>query len=163
MLVRTVSGYSSVYIHALFSLQVETCTRTLKIPSGYDSKDTQDRLDWLNSKINFKYSSNLQNEPEDLKGIIKDVIKYFDTNIPTMFKKEKDRNIAYSIVDLFRHKDDIENFNKKSLYILIREMTDVDTAHITSVVNVLKKHYKKLLNLYHKTGTIIVDNSGSFF
>ena len=32
-----------------------------KIPSGYDSKDTQDRLDWLNSKINFKYSSNLQN------------------------------------------------------------------------------------------------------
>ena len=24
-----------------------------KIPSKYDSKDTQDRLDWLNSKINF--------------------------------------------------------------------------------------------------------------
>ena len=38
------------------------------------------------------------------------------------------------------------NFNKKSLYILIREMTDVETAHITSVVNVLKKHYKKLIN-----------------
>ena len=31
-----------------------------KIPSGYDSKDTQDRLDWLNSKINFEYSSNLR-------------------------------------------------------------------------------------------------------
>jgi len=46
---------------------------------------------------------------------------------------------------------------------LIREMTDVETAHITSVVNVLKKHYKKLLNLFNKNGTIIHDSSGSFF
>tara|TARA_Y100000361_G_scaffold148684_1_gene161882 strand:+ start:177 stop:866 length:690 start_codon:yes stop_codon:yes gene_type:complete len=88
---------------------------------------------------------------EDLKGIIKDVIKYFDTNIPTMFKKEKDRNIAYSIVDLFKHKDDIENFNKKSLYILIREMTDVETVHITKVVNIFKKHYKKIIKNYYHT------------
>ena len=90
---------------------------------------------------------------EDLKGIIKDVIKYFDTNIPTMFKKEKDRNIAYSIVDLFKHKDDIENFNKKSLYILIREMTNVETVHITKVVNVFKKHYKKIIRDYYHTDT----------
>ena len=60
-------------------------------------------------------------------------------------------------------REDIENFNKKALYILIREMTNVETAHITSVVNVLRKHYKKLLNKYHKQGTIIIDSSGSFF
>ena len=87
-------------------------------------------------------------------GIIKDVIRYFDTNIPTMFKKQKDRNIAYSIVDLFKHKDDIENFNKKSLYILIREMTNVETVHITKVVNVFKKHYKKILSDYYSSGQI---------
>jgi len=62
-----------------------------------------------------------------------------------------------------KQRDDIENFNKKAIYILIREMTDVETAHITSVVNVLKKHYKKLLNTYHKHGTIIYNFSGSFF
>ena len=62
-----------------------------------------------------------------------------------------------------KQREDIENFNKKALYILIREMTNVETAHITSVVNVLKKHYKKLINLYHKNGTIIVDTSGSKF
>jgi hypothetical protein len=59
--------------------------------------------------------------------------------------------------------DEIENFNKKALYILIREMTNVETAHITSVVNVFKKHYKKLLNTFNKDGTIIHDSSGSFF
>jgi len=62
-----------------------------------------------------------------------------------------------------KQRENIENFNKKALYILIREMTNVETAHITTVVNVLKKHYKKILNKYYKQGTIIVDTSGSFF
>ena len=62
-----------------------------------------------------------------------------------------------------KQREEIENFNKKAIYILIREMTDVETAHITSVVNVLKKHYKKLLNKYHQVGTIVLDSSGSKF
>ena len=80
-----------------------------------------------------------------------------------MFKKERDLKIGYAIVDLIKQRDEIENFNKKAIYILIREMTNVETAHITSVVNVLKKHYKKLMNKYHKTGTIMLDISGSKF
>ena len=58
--------------------------------------------------------------------------------------------------------DDIENFNKKSLYILIREMTDVNTSHITSVVNVLKKEYKYLVSQFERTG-IIDDKKNKFF
>ena len=59
--------------------------------------------------------------------------------------------------------DDIENFNKKSLYILIREMADVNTCHITSVVNVMKKYYKKILNEYYLNGSVISHKTGSFF
>ena len=44
--------------------------------------------------------------------------------------------IAYAIIELLKRRDDIENFNKKSLYILIREMTNVNTSHITSVEHV---------------------------
>ena len=84
-------------------------------------------------------------------------------NLPNIFKKQRDLNVAYSIIDLMKHIDEIENFNKKSLYILIREMTDVNTSHITSVVNVLKKHYKKIFNEYYKTGTIFTNKTGSFF
>ena len=80
-----------------------------------------------------------------------------------IFKKPRDLKIGYAIIDLMKQRDDIENFNKKALYILIREMTDVETAHITSVVNTLKKHYKKLLNTFNKKGTIIYNHSGSFF
>ena len=99
----------------------------------------------------------------DMKELTEEIVDYFETNLPTIFKKQRDLNIAYSIMDLIKHIDEIENFNKKALYILIREMTDVETSHITSVVNTLKKHYKKITNEYHTKGTINVTKSGSFF
>ena len=59
--------------------------------------------------------------------------------------------------------DDIITFFKKAIYILIREMTNVDTNHITKVVNVMKRKYKKLLNEYSKSGVIEYNPSGSKF
>ena len=90
----------------------------------------------------------------DMKELTEEIVDYFETNLPTIFKKQRDLNIAYSIMDLIKHIDEIENFNKKALYILIREMTDVETSHITSVVNTLKKHYKKIQNEFYSRGTI---------
>ena len=102
-------------------------------------------------------------DSEYINDLTEEVIRYFDKNIPTIFKKKRDIDIAYSIVEIIKRRDEIENFNKKALYILIREMANVDTSHITSVVNVLKKHYKKLNNQYCTTGTIFINKSGSFF
>ena len=82
------------------------------------------------------------------RELSKELIKYFDDKIPTMFKKKRDIDVAYSILELLKRQDEIENFNKKALYILIREMTNVKTNEITKVVNVLKKHYKKVLYEY---------------
>jgi hypothetical protein len=89
-----------------------------------------------------------------LEDLTEEVIIYFEANIPTLFKKRKDIDVAYSIIELFKHREEIENFNKKSLYILIREMTNVETSHITKVVNVFKKKYKTLLSEFEETGTI---------
>ncbi len=102
-------------------------------------------------------------DTSDLKQLTLEIVDYFETNLPTIFKKQRDLNVAYSILDLMKQIDEIENFNKKSIYILIREMTDVNTSHITSVVNVLKKHYKKLIEKYHKNGTIFEFKNSSFF
>ena len=99
----------------------------------------------------------------DMKQFTQEIVNYFEHNLPNIFKKQRDLNIAYSIVELMKKIEDIENFNKKSLYILIREMTDVNTSHITSVVNVLKKHYKKIFNEYYKTGNILIDKNKPFF
>ena len=56
----------------------------------------------------------------------------------------------------------IENFNKKHLYLLAREMTDCKTHYITKVVNVMKQHQKKMLNSFLE-GDVIDDNPNEFW
>ena len=59
------------------------------------------------------------------------------------------------------HRENIENFNKKALYFMIREMTNSNTQHITRVVNVMKKQFKKLYWEYSKYGGIDLNYTGS--
>lgn len=51
-----------------------------KIPSGYRLEDIEKRLNWLKKMSGFSYDPELQNNPEDLKGIIENNIGYM--NIP---------------------------------------------------------------------------------
>ena len=126
--------------------------------ANYKRLKSHKKIESLDLEKNKNFS-----DKTDMKQFTKEIIDYFEINLPTIFKKQRDLNVAYSIIDLMKHIDEIENFNKKSLYILIREMTDVNTSHITSVVNVLKKHYKKIFNEYYKSGTILSNKTGSFF
>ena len=110
--------------------------------------------------------TNISNKNKDKDSFFNDftddLIKYFEEHIPLMFKNKTDIDVAYAIIELFKKRDDIENFNKKSLYILIREMTNVNTSQITRVTNVFKKYYSKLLNKFDKYGTLS-DNKNKFF
>ena len=126
--------------------------------NNYKKLKTHDGMDVLD-----RHRGNDTSNESDMVTLTNEIIEYFDSNMNNIFKKDRDLKIGYAIIDLMKQRDDIENFNKKAIYILIREMTDVETAHITSVVNVLKRHYKKLLNTYHKQGSIIHNHSGSFF
>ena len=74
----------------------------------------------------------------------------------TMFKKPKDRKVCDAINILFKRRENLEIFNKKALYIYIREMTEVDTPVITKVTKKLKILYKKLYNEYIETGYVKV-------
>jgi len=99
--------------------------------------------------LNYKHDDKNYTDTDELA---EEVIRYFDKRIATIFKKRRDMDVAYAIIELFKRREEIENFNKKSLYILIREMTNVQTSNITSVVNVFKKHYKIILNDFHGSG-----------
>ena len=119
------------------------------------SHDKMDALDRQRKASGFNES--------DYITLTDEIVEYFDNNMNTIFKKDRDLKIGYAIIDLMKAREDIENFNKKAIYILIREMTDVETTHITSVVNVLKKHYKKLLDKYYNNGSILFNTTSSFF
>ena len=90
------------------------------------------------------------------------IIKYLDHNVSRLFRSKKDIKVAYAIIELMRRREEIENFNKKALYILIREMTNIETTYITKVINVFKKEYKKLLNEYDRHGYLSRDKHTHF-
>jgi len=83
-----------------------------------------------------------------------EIIDYFERNMSKFFKSKKDIDVAYAIIELLKRRDEIENFNKKALYVLIREMTNIETSYITKVVNRFKKEYRYLVNQYDTVGTL---------
>ena len=89
-------------------------------------------------------------------------VEYWTNNLTTVFKRKQDIDVANAVVYLFETRQNIENFNKKALYILIREMTGSNTQHITRVVNVMKKHHVNLQKNYLATGSVETRYTGSW-
>jgi hypothetical protein len=71
-------------------------------------------------------------------------VRYMDYNVFILFNKDRDRKIADSLTELFRTRDNLYSYNKKALYILIRERTGVQTQYITKVVGKMKLIYREL-------------------
>ena len=89
--------------------------------------------------------------------------EYWRNNLSTVFKRKKDLDVANAVVELIDMRENIDNFNKKALYLLIREMTGSNTQHITRVINVMKKHHDKLQRAYLSTGSVETKQTGSWF
>ena len=87
---------------------------------------------------------------------------YWKNNLTTVFKRKKDLDVANAVIELIDMKDRIDNFNKKALYILIREMTGSNTQHITRVINVMKKHHTLLKRNFEFSGSVDTKFTGSF-
>jgi hypothetical protein len=81
-------------------------------------------------------------------------VEYCTNNIYTLFPKEIDAKIADAVLELFRKRDHLVIFNKKALYIYIREIIDVKTSKITKIASVLSAIFKKSYIHYLETGII---------
>ena len=81
-------------------------------------------------------------------------IEHCTANIYKLFPKEIDAKIADSILELFRKRDNLEIFNKKALYIYIREMIDVKTPKITKIADRLYIIFKESYIFYLENGYI---------
>ena len=117
-------------------------------------KTHNDVLDLKHKDVkNTSYDDNTVRSQEE-KEFFNSVIEYWEENIDKVFKKERDIRIAYSIIELMSRVDSIEIFNKKALYILLREISGHSTQHITRVLNVMRGHYKNLHTKWDKEGDI---------
>ena len=79
-------------------------------------------------------------------------IEYVSENIFDLFPKKNDAQIADAILELFRKRESLEVFNKKALYIYIREMVDVKTPKITKIADKLHTIFKSQYIFYLENG-----------
>ena len=79
-------------------------------------------------------------------------ILWMDYHLPNIFPKKDEEKIADAILEIFKRRDNIEIFNKKALYIFIKEITDAPTPNITKVVKIMRNYYIKLFNEFENEG-----------
>ena len=131
--------------------------------NNYKKMKSHRELDVLDFKRNLSSEAQVSADKETYEEFTSMMLDYWENNLPNIFKRHKDILVADAVLELFRRSQNMENFNKKALYVLIREMTGSNTQHITRVVNVMKKYYKRLFKEFQFSGSIDTSNTGSIF
>ena len=91
---------------------------------------------------------------ETLQYFMDAYIEYCYDNLNYIFSNPVDIHVADSVLHIFETRQNIENFNKKALYIFIRERTGLETTNITRVIKVLKQIYEEKFREYERTDFI---------
>jgi len=104
--------------------------------------------------IDLINNHSIEKPKDEATEFIEFLIKYFDLYLFDHFPKDEDARTADAIIELFRKRENIELFNKKAIYIYIREMTDQSTPQITKVIKKMKKIQKGLMTQYIETGMV---------
>ena len=128
---------------------------------NYKMGKIHDGIDVLDYKRNV-IGEVSDTERSEVNSLFTDeLVRFWECNLTNIFRRDKDIRVADSVLHLFRIKQNLENFNKKALYILIREMTGSNTQHITRIINVMKKYNSRLYTEFEKEGVVDVSYTGS--
>jgi len=131
--------------------------------NNYKKMKTHDEVKVLDFKRNV-LSESIQEQADEFNvQFVDQMLEYWDNNITNIFRRQKDILVADAVLELFRRRKNIENFNKKALYIMIREMTGSNTQHITRVINQMKRYYFNMMEEFSAVGEIDTSNTGSIF
>lgn len=114
----------------------------LKNKKNYKKLLEHKRIDY---DLSIELPAKEKDEGQDtLELFFEKYLEYWDDKVPVYYKKERDQRLAEAVLELFRKRDRIEVFNKKALYIYIREMTDASTQQITKIVKEMKMRWKMM-------------------
>ena len=130
--------------------------------NNYKKMKTHDKIDVMDWDRSIQTEIQQKNTNQAYNEFVNQMLEYWDNNINVIFRRQKDVRVADAVLHIFRIKGNIENFNKKALYILIREMTQSNTQHITRVINVMKKYQKGIYKEFQVNGFIDTKTTGSF-
>lgn len=94
----------------------------------------------------------------EMKEFMNLMIVFWENNVGKIFTKQRDLDIANAVIELFRNSDRIDAFNKKALYLYIREISSCKTQQITKVINKMKQYQSNISRSYMNIGSINTEN-----
>lgn len=122
---------------------------------NYNKKVNSQPIENLHHSLDFSYGlDNTLPSQDQFSNFIDDFVDYVDINLYNFFPKSKDAQVADAILELFRKRQTIEVFNKKALYIYLREQGDFKTQKITKISNSLYDIFKEKYIGYLDTGYV---------
>lgn len=146
-------SYFSVAAKYYLIIRNESTYKHLKTTLSINTDDTNDEGYEIRHELP-DYNQEMQNISGDKNEFIYLLIDYFNKNLTKMFKRKRDIDIATCVLVLMESYQKLENFNKKNLYILVREMSGHRSQHITGVINKMKSVYAQLYEEYYGSGDL---------
>ena len=120
---------------------------------NYKKKIKKVPIDILTSdNSTHTYKPGDESVKSDLDKYVDIFVDHVSENIFELFPKKNDAQIADAILELFRKRETLEVFNKKALYIYIREIVDVKTPKITKIADKLHGIFKQQYIFYLENG-----------
>lgn len=120
---------------------------------NYKKKVDKAPVEELQKDLSYTYDLDYDPQEQDtFSDFIDEYVGYCSERLFDLFPKDKDAQVADAILEIFRKREHLDVFNKKALYIYIREMIDVKTPHITRVATQLGDLYKEHYLFYLENG-----------
>ena len=179
---NTINKIKPDYIDSTFGdLQTDLVTHLTQGLSKFNSKNGKAYSYYTRSSFNYLIGENdkaykklkkdaieldideqrnvlIEEHNSEMRYILKEYmdayIEYCYDNLNYIFTKQEDIQVADSLLHIFESREVIEDFNKKALYIFVRERTGLITNNITRVVKVLKDIYEINFKKYERNNFI---------
>lgn len=130
-------SYFSVITKNWFIHKVKKVSRQNKKEVFLDDAASQNELDQDKLVVNTEYES--ERESEEFWKYLWDEIH----NWKKMDLKPNEKKVLDAVSILLENPDSIEIFNKKAVYLYIREITDLNTKQVVNNLNRIRVKYKQ--------------------
>ena len=126
-------SYFSVITKNWFIAKVKKTSTRLKREAGYDEISKQTEMEHLT--IYNEYDDNREKQ-EFMQHFWMEIEKWDSQNL-----KDNERKVLNAIKILFNEVDSIEIFNKKAIYLYLREITNLNTKQVLNNLNKFRTEY----------------------
>lgn len=123
---------------------------------NYNHQSGKGELDEIDLERDLNREESERDYIETLRNFIDEFIEWYRPRLTQFYETEEQIEVAESVLELMAmsRRDELEFFNKKALYILIKERTSSTTHVITPVITCIKEDFQYLWEHYAKHGKI---------